>query len=150
MADITPPDFTSPVGMVRALIPDIEPLTNPNTPADPAEFIFSDGHLTALLAMSFGSPLLAGAMACEVLGTSETIIAKTITTQDLATDGPGLMKAYLARGAQLRTEALRQDNQEDYDVAASVFIFQPFYPASAESQMLGDPAYDGSYRPIWP
>lgn len=150
MTDVTPPDYTTPVGVIRALIPDVEVLSNPNHPDEPDEFMFSDAHLTALLSVSNSQPLLAAAMACDVLGTSETIIAKSITTQDLVTAGPDLMKAFLARGAQLRAEALRQDNGEDYDDIATVFTFQYGYPMSSESQMLGNQAYDGSYRPIWP
>lgn len=150
MADVTPVDYNTPVGMVRGLIPDIEVLTNPNAPADPAEFMFHDDHLTMLLALSNNQPLLAAAMACDILGTSETIIAKSITTQDLITDGPGLMKAHLARGAQLRAEGLRQDNQEDSDVVPSIYLFPYGSPFSGESAMLGDPSYDGGYRPIWP
>ena len=149
MADL-PVDFTTPVGQVRALIPDIEILTNPNHPAEPAEFMFRDGHLTALISVCADNVMLAAAMACDILGSSDAIIAKAITTQDLVTDGPGMMKAFLARGAQLRAEALRLDNGEDFDTVASIFIWRFGYPFSGEAQMLGNPTYDGSYTPIWP
>lgn len=143
-------DFTTPVGIVRGLIPDIEVLTNPNTPSDPPEFMFSDGHLAMLLAVSNNQPLLAAAMACDILGTSEAIISKSITSQDLSTDGADMMKAFIARGKQLRDEGLRQDNQENYDDVPTTFIWQYGYPFSAEAQMLGNPNYDGRYVPIWP
>lgn len=149
-ADVRPVDFASPVGQVRGLIPDVELLSNPNHPDDDDGYLFSDSHLAMLLTVSNNQPLLAAAQACDILGTSETLIAKSITTQDLTTDGPGLMKAFLSRGAQLRAEALRLDNQEDFDIVPSLFLWQPFYPQTEESQMLGDPTYGGSYRPIWP
>jgi hypothetical protein len=150
MAGDLPIDFTKPLGQLRALIPDVEILTNPNHPAEDPEYMFSDGHLGALLAVSNNDPLLAAAMACDVLGTSETIIAKSITTQDLVTNGLAMMQAFLARGKQLREEALRQDNQENADTIATIFEFRYGYPHTSESMMLGDATYDGSYRPIWP
>jgi|SRR6478609_7480146 len=119
MADITPPDFESDLGLVRALIPDIEPLDNPVDPTQAPEYLFSDGHLIALLGLNGGSIRLAAADACDVLGTSEGLISKVITTEDLKTDGAKLMAQFLARAVSLRKQAA------DTDALVEDFIFLP-------------------------
>ena len=95
-------DFSTDVARVRGLIPDIEELPNSADPSGPVEFIFSDPHLQSFLDLNGGSVRLAAADACEVLGLSEALILKVITTEDLVTDGSKLMQQYLARAKQLR------------------------------------------------
>ena len=106
-------DFTSEVQRVRAFIPDIEKLQNPNRPGSDPEYIFSDEHLRAFLDENGGNVKLAAADACEVLGTSEALILKVITTEDLSTDGAKLMNAYIIRAQQMRNAAKTQIENED-------------------------------------
>jgi hypothetical protein len=103
---VTITDFTSDVAKVRALIPDIEELPHSADPSGPVEFIFSNAHLQVFLDLNEGSIRYAAADACEVLGTSEALILKVITTEDLSTDGAKLMAQYMARAAMLRTTAI--------------------------------------------
>lgn len=112
---MTTPDFTTPVWQVRALIPDIEKVPNPNRPYSDPEYLFSDEHLQALLDLNNGSVRLAAADACEALGTSEGFIAKVIKTEDLQTDGAKLMAQFLARARQLRLRADREEALDDVD-----------------------------------
>lgn len=112
---MTTPDYSTPVWQVRALVPDIEKVPNPNRPFDSAEYLFSDEHLLALLELNSGNVRLAAADACEALGTSEGYIAKVIKTEDLATDGAKLMQAFLARAKQLRAYALDEDALDGVD-----------------------------------
>ena len=111
-------DFSTAVNQVRALIPDIEQLPNAADPTAPDEFMFSDAHLTAFLVLNANDVRLAAADACEVLGTSEAIILKVITTEDLVTDGSKLMAQYLARAKQLRDTAagVGTDQVDGFDI----------------------------------
>lgn len=122
---MTTPDFTTPVWQVRALIPDIEKVPNPNDPNGNDEYLFVAEHLQALLDLNNGSVRLAAADACEALGTSEGIIAKVIKTEDLQTDGAKLMSAFLARAKQLRARADREEALDDVDG----FDIIPYHPS---------------------
>lgn len=108
-------NFAEPVGMVRALIPDIEEIPNPNRPFDNDEYLFTDEYLSALLELNGENVRLAAADACEALGTSEGLIAKVIKTEDLQTDGAKLMAQFLARAKQLRARADREEAMDGVD-----------------------------------
>lgn len=105
-------DYSEVVNQVRALIPDVERLPNPANPNADAEYMFTDEHLQALLNLNAGNIRLTAADACEVLGTSEAIIAKVIKTEDLQTDGAKVMGQFLARSKQLRAYALESTNDD--------------------------------------
>lgn len=125
-------DEALPIGDIRALIPDIERVQNPNFPENEPEFMFSDGHLGALLRIAGGNVLMATALACETLGTSEALILKVITTEDLATNGAALMGRYLERARQMRQTAANSEKDDEWgDIQ-----FIPFYvePAHYEAR----------------
>lgn len=109
-------DFSTPVGQVRALIPDIEKVPNPNDPYGNPEYIFADDHLEAFLGLNDGDVYLAAADACEALGTSEAYIAKVITTEDLQTDGAKLMDSFTRRARHLRDRANEKGEGSFFDV----------------------------------
>lgn len=98
-----------PIADVRALIPDIEQLTDPSDPAAEPAYIFDDATLTRYLRLNGGSVKLATADACEALGTSEGLILKVITQDDQATNGAALMAQYGAKATRLRTQAAKDD-----------------------------------------
>lgn len=109
------PDYATEVGKLRALIPDVEELPNPNDPYGPHSYLFEDAHLEAILSVNNGNLRLAAADACEVLGTSEGYIAKVIKTEDLQTDGAKLMGQFLVRARELRRRAREEEASEDVD-----------------------------------
>jgi hypothetical protein len=88
-------DVDQPVGMLRLLITD----------TDEAFPLFTDAQLTALLAVEGGNLKRGAAVALETIATSETLIGKKITTQDLSTDGPAVAKALMDRARALREQA---------------------------------------------
>jgi hypothetical protein len=104
--DLTPPDYSTAVGQVRLLIPDVEQLGD--TPA----YIFSDSQITAFLSMYSNGIKRAAAQAKLVLASSETLINKVISTYDLKTDGAKLGAELRAQAEALRQEAI-EDEQED-------------------------------------
>lgn len=115
-------DFTTGIGKLRALIPDVERVPNPNAPTDTADYIFNDNHLEAFLDLNSDNTYLAAADACEALGTSEGYIAKVIKTEDLQTDGAKLMGQFLLRAKQLRRRAA----SDIFDEAQNGFDIIPY------------------------
>lgn len=106
--------------LLRILIPDTEEMLNPARPGDPPTKMFTDEELGGYLQLNAGSVRLAAADACEVIGTSEALIAKVIQTEDLKTDGAKVMQQFLARAKQLRARA--KDAGEDEAMNADLFV----------------------------
>ncbi|ALY08385.1 hypothetical protein SEA_THUNDERCLAP_27 [Arthrobacter phage Thunderclap] len=106
---IYPPVYTSPVGQVRSLIPDIKQYADPENPlADPA-YLFEDDHLSAFLSLNGDKVKLAAASAIDALAQNEALISKKIRTEDLSTDGPAVADALRKAADALR----RQQKDED-------------------------------------
>lgn len=94
-------DPSTPVGLVRLLIPDLD-TTNP---------LFTDQQITALLGINGQRPRLAAAEALDAAASSEVMVSKVIKTQDLQTDGSKVSAELRARAATLRIT----DDQYDAD-----------------------------------
>ena len=93
---------TTPIGMVRLLITDV----------NPAAPIFDDVQIQAFLAAENGIAKLAAASLLDVMSRSEVLISKKITTQDLSTDGPAVAKELRESAKQLRAEVAAGDDGE--------------------------------------
>jgi hypothetical protein len=105
---VSPPDYSTVIGQIRLLIPDVEQLANLANPATAAAFIFSDAQVQAFATMYSNNVKRAAAQAKLVLATSEALINKVIRTDDLQTDGAKL-------GAELRAQAVELNRQADQD-----------------------------------
>lgn len=121
-----PVDYSTDVGKVRALIPDVEEVDF-RKDGDPS-YLFDDDQLEALLAVSDDNVRRAAADAVEALATSEAYISKVVRTEDLQTDGAKVANAMLVRAAQLRREA----DAEDERAAGDSFDVIPYFPRPAE------------------
>lgn len=133
MADTTsvyPPDFSTDIGAVRALIPDVERVdfTGEGVPT----YMFSDAHLRVLLSLYASRPSRAGqikraaADAIVAVANSEALISKVIKTEDLQTDGAKVANALLVGARQLRDDADQDDEREDDEYAFAIVDFQPY------------------------
>lgn len=122
--DVFPPDFSSVVGRIRALIPDVEQ-ADYSGEGNP-EYMFSDAHLENLHAIAHGSGharlYRAAASALRALAVSEGLIQKVIRTEDLQTDGAKLTNALLAGAKQLEDRANQAEEEEE---AMIIVDFQP-------------------------
>lgn len=122
--DVFPPDFSSTIGRIRALIPDVEQVDY--TDEGSSEYMFSDAHLNGLYAIASGSDparlYRAAASALRALAVSEGLIQKVIRTEDLQTDGAKLASALLAGAKALEDRA---DMTEDEEEAMVIVDFQP-------------------------
>lgn len=108
LPDVYPPDYTTVVGQIRLLIPDVEQLGNPADSSASAEYIFDDHQIQAFATLYSNNVKRAAAQAKLVLATSEALINKVIRTDDLQTDGAKL-------GAELRAQAAELNKQADND-----------------------------------
>ena len=118
--DITPPDYTTTVGQVRLLIPDVEQLGDLANPTAAAAYIFSDPQIQAFLSLYSNNVKRAAAQAKLVLSTSEALINKVIKTDDLATDGAKLAQELRAQAQMLMAEADKDDTEDSYDTITIV------------------------------
>ena len=118
--DITPPDYTTAIGQVRLLIPDVEQLDNLADPSAAASYIFNDSQVQAFLALYSNNVKRAAAQAKLVLATSESLINKVIKTADYATDGAKLGAELRAQATALQAEADKDEAEDSYEEIALV------------------------------
>jgi hypothetical protein len=118
--DVTPPNYSTSIGQVRLLIPDVEQLDNLADPAAAAAYLFDDSQIQALLALYSNNVKRAAAQAKLVLATSETLINKVIRTADYTTDGAKLGAELRAQAAELKSEAEKDEAEDSYEEIAIV------------------------------
>lgn len=105
---IYPPNYTTPVGQVRSLIPDIKRYTDPEDALAVPAYAFEDDQIEAFLALNSNKVKLAAAQAIDALAINEAYISKKIRTEDLSTDGPAVADA-MRKGA----DALRRQQRDE-------------------------------------
>lgn len=115
MSDITPPDYSTAIGQVRLLIPDVEQLDNLQDLTQAPAYIFSDAQIQAFLSLYSDNVKKAAAQAKLVLATSEALIQKVIRTGDYTTDGAKLGAELRAQAKALQDEATQDDMIDSYD-----------------------------------
>lgn len=71
---------------------------------EPDQQLFADHELAVLIAAE-GGTLMGAAAALDVIATSEVLLSKKLTTQDLSTDGPAVAEALRKQAAALRARA---------------------------------------------
>lgn len=137
--DISPPDYASPVGLVRALIPDVEEVDWEHDGI--ASYLFTDRHIAGLLSLNptytsddYSSWHIkrAAADAIGAVAVSEALISKVIKTEDLQTDGAKVANALLARVQQLRAQANDEEEDNDAQSAFTIVNFEPERPIPAQ------------------
>jgi hypothetical protein len=115
MPDTTPPNYSTAIGQVRLLIPDVEQLDDPRDPDATPEYIFSDAQIQAFLSLYSDNVKRAAAQAKLVLATSEALINKVIKTYDFTTDGAKLGAELRAQAKMLQEEANQDDLVDSFE-----------------------------------
>ncbi|WP_396179973.1 hypothetical protein [Flavobacterium sp.] len=118
--DVTPPDYSTAIGQVRLLIPDVEQLDNLADPTAAAAYLFNDSQIQAFLTLYSNNVKRAAAQAKLVLATSEALINKVIRTADYTTDGAKLGAELRAQAAELKAEADKDEAEDSYEEIAIV------------------------------
>lgn len=119
MSDI---DFSSPVGQVRVLIPDLRKLEDLRDLRSEPRYLFADEEIEALLAVNSGNVKLAAADACDAIGMDKALQLLVLKTDDKQTDGAKLLAAIVGRARQLRAQAKEDEvNNLCFDVVQPTF-----------------------------
>lgn len=106
-----PPNYQTPVGQVRSLIPDVELLEDPADLSAEPDYIFDDATLQSYLALARDNVYRAAAIAVNTLATSEALILKVLKSDDRQTDGAKLGDSLGRRAAWLDKQADAEDDE---------------------------------------
>ena len=138
---IAPPNYDTPVGIVRVLLGDTDA---ENVSGGSGEYMwYSDGEIVALLSAFGENPLRAAAQALRGVAASQALLLKKWSADDLTVDGPAITRALkdLARDLDARAD----------DALAMEDIFELSYPGgNTEFWPEGMPATGRIGRTTWP
>jgi hypothetical protein len=110
-------DYTSPIGQVRVLIPDLRKLEDLRDLRNEARYLFTDDEIFAFLAVNNGNVKRAAADACDAIGMDKALQLLVLKTDDKQTDGAKLLDAIVKRAKTLREQAKEDDeNNLSFDV----------------------------------
>ena len=124
--DITPVDYTTTTGQVRALINDVDqwPYDGPYTAS---RYRLSDGQVNAFLAIAGeGRIHAAGALALRALAANEALVNKVIKTEDLSTDGAALATSLRLLAKELDSTQKDIDTEDSYDSAFQIVDYEGY------------------------
>lgn len=110
-------DYTSPIGRVRVLIPDLRKLEDLRDLRNEPRYLFTDDEILAFLAVNNGNVRRAAADACDAIGMDKALQLLVLKTDDKQTDGAKLLDAIVKRAKTLREQAKEDDeNNLSFDV----------------------------------
>lgn len=110
-------DYTSPIGQVRVLIPDLRKLEDLRDLRNEPRYLFTDDEILAFLAVNNGNVKRAAADACDAIGMDKALQLLVLKTDDKQTDGAKLLDAIVKRARMLREQAKEDDeNNLSFDV----------------------------------
>ena len=110
-------DYTSPIGQVRVLIPDLRKLEDLRDLRNETRYLFTDDEILAFLAVNNGNVKRAAADACDAIGMDKALQLLVLKTDDKQTDGAKLLDAIVKRAKTLREQAKEDDeNNLSFDV----------------------------------
>ena len=110
-------DYTSPIGQVRVLIPDLRKLEDLRDLRNEPRYLFTDDEILAFLAVNNGNVKRAAADACDAIGMDKALQLLVLKTDDKQTDGAKLLDAIVKRARVLREQAKEDDeNNLSFDV----------------------------------
>jgi hypothetical protein len=131
----SPPDYTVPLGQTRALMGDFEavPLV-PNVPGQGEYMWFGDEALQGILNVYLDNPRRAAAQALRIIASSQALLLKKWSADDLSVDGAAIATALIKLAAELDAQADLIDSQVDIFVLADVGMAAKFVPEGMPSE----------------
>lgn len=115
-------DYTSPIGQVRVLIPDLRKLEDLRDLRNEPRYLFTDDEILAFLVVNSGNVKRAAADACDAIGMDKALQLLVLKTDDKQTDGAKLLDAIVKRA-----KALREQAKEDDENSLSFDVIMPSY-----------------------
>lgn len=113
---VAPPDFTTDVGKVRVLLGDTDP--SDVSMGEGTYMYFSDDEIGAFLTMYGDNIKLAAARCLETIASSQALLLKSWSTDDLTVNGDKIAESLRKLAAQLREEALQDESNEYFNMIA--------------------------------
>jgi hypothetical protein len=113
---VAPPNFTTDVGKVRVLLGD----TNPTdvSMGEGTYMYFSDDEIGAFLTLYGDNVKLAAARCLETIASSQALLLKSWSSDDLTVNGDKIAESLRKLAAQLREEALQDESSEYFNMIA--------------------------------
>lgn len=125
MANTFPPDYSTPVGQLRALLSQTKQYSDPQNPLAAPDYLIPDAQLQAYIAINHDGLFGAAADAMLALATNEALISKKIRTEDLQTDGPAVA-GELRRMSELYRQRHNDEMEAlDYEEAFEIVNYTP-------------------------
>ena len=110
----TPPDYTIPLGQVRALIGDFEAVPlSPPVPGQGEYMWFGDEALQGLLNIYGDDPRLTAAQAFRTIASSQALLLKKWSADDLSVDGAAISEALRKIASDLEEQVVRDGSMLD-------------------------------------
>jgi hypothetical protein len=116
---VAPPDYTTDVGKVRVLLGDTDPTDVSD--GEGTYMYFSDDEIAAFLTMYGDNVKLAAARCLETIASSQALLLKSWSSDDLTVNGDRIAESLRKLAAQLREEALVDESNEYFNMI-SMFI----------------------------
>ena len=117
-------DYTSPVGQVRVLIPDLRKLEDLRDLRNEPRYLFTDDEILAFLAVNNGNVKRAAADACDAIGMDKALQLLVLKTDDKQTDGAKLLDAIVKRAKTLREQA-KEDDEDNLSFNVIMPTYEP-------------------------
>lgn len=117
-------DYTSPIGQVRVLIPDLRKLEDLRDLRNEPRYLFTDDEILAFLAVNNGNVKRAAADACDAIGMDKALQLLVLKTDDKQTDGAKLLDAIVKRAKTLRQQA----NEDEESNLSFDVVYPSFEP----------------------
>lgn len=113
---VSPVDFDSDTGKVRVLLGDT---VATEVDGGTGEYLyFGDAEIDAFLAMYDENPKLAAARAMETIASSQALLLKSWSSDDLSVNGDRIAESLRKIAAQLRAEAIAEESADYFDIIA--------------------------------
>jgi hypothetical protein len=122
---VSPVNFDTEVGKVRVLLGDTEA---ENVEDGIGEYMyFGDAEIVAFLEMYGDNAKLAAARAMETIASSQVLLLKSWTSDDLTVNGDKIAESLRKIAAQLRQEALADESSEYFNLISMYVEADHFY-----------------------
>ena len=113
---VSPVNFSSDTGKVRVLLGDTEA---ENVVGGVGDYMyFGDDEIGAFLTMYGDNVKLASARAMETIASSQALLLKSWSSDDLSVNGDKIAESLRKLAAQLREEALQEESSEYFNMIA--------------------------------
>ena len=113
---VAPPNFSTDIGQVRALLGDTDPTDISG--GEGTYLYFSDDEIAAFLTMYGDNVKLAAARCLETISMSQALLLKSWSSDDLTVNGDRIAESLRKLAAQLREEALQDESSEYFNMIA--------------------------------